>query len=147
MKNAHNYGFESGDLCNRDKCMGEISEHKSEMGCRCHISPPCSSCTEDRHFCPECDWQAKDDYAHDINGYKCSIDSKTNNLNSWEPIPLDKEKISYRVKSHTNSSQICEGIYPEGATRDQVLEKVRGTFGGRFDYFGNGKFKYIAYTD
>lgn len=28
-----------------------------------------------------------------------------------------------------------------------VAKKVVGTFGGRFERFGGGKFKYIAYTD
>lgn len=48
---------------------------------------------------------------------------------------------------HTASSQICEGVYPEGVSRTEVENVVRGTFGGRFEYFSNGKFKYIAYTD
>ena len=42
---------------------------------------------------------------------------------------------------------IKEGVYPEGMTKEQVREKVKGSFGGRFESFGNGKFKYIAYTD
>jgi len=32
----------------------------------------------------------------------------------------------------------------DGATVESV---VKGTFGGRFEQFGGGKFKYIAYTD
>ena len=66
---------------------------------------------------------------------------------TWERRPLDNTKIDYHVKSHTHFSQICEGVFPEGTTREAVLERVRGTFGGRFEYFGNGGFKYIAYTD
>ena len=61
--------------------------------------------------------------------------------------PLDPTKIDYRIKTHTNSSQICEGVYPEGTTREDVEKLVKGTFGGRFVYFEGGKFKYIAYTD
>ena len=60
---------------------------------------------------------------------------------------LDPRKIDYRILPHTGASQICEGVYPEGATMEQVLAKVKGTFGGRFSHFGDGKFKYIAYTD
>ena len=48
---------------------------------------------------------------------------------------------------HTGFSQICEGVYPKGTTMAEVEKKVRGSFGGRFEHFGNGKFKYIAYTD
>lgn len=42
---------------------------------------------------------------------------------------------------------IKEGVYPEHLTRQEVEKEVKGTFGGRFEHFGNGKFKYIAYTD
>ncbi|MNM40731.1 hypothetical protein D3C81_515340 [compost metagenome] len=75
------------------------------------------------------------------------MDKSTGAYRSWEPRPLDPTKIDWRTSYHTYSSQICEGVYPEGTTRDQVVEKVRGTFGGRFESFGNGRFKYIAYTD
>jgi len=64
-----------------------------------------------------------------------------------KPRVMDKTKIDYVIKGHTNASQICEGVYPPDATRDDVEEKVKGTFGGRFEYFSDGRFKYIAYTD
>ena len=42
---------------------------------------------------------------------------------------------------------IKEGVYPAALSREEVENEVRGTFGGRFEYFKDGKFKYIAYTD
>lgn len=30
---------------------------------------------------------------------------------------------------------------------EEVSKVVNGTFGGRFEYFSDGKFKFIAYTD
>ncbi len=63
------------------------------------------------------------------------------------PRPLDPRKIDYRIKPHSGASQICEGVYPPHATKHDVEEKVRGTFGGRFESFADGRFKYIAYTD
>lgn len=146
MKNIHNHGFVSGEKCNRDKCEGLIEEH-DKKGCSCHIAPPCGSCTESRGYCPKCGWDEKEDFTQEINDYSCRVDSKTKNFNSWEPRELDKTKIDWYSKSHTNSSMIKEGVYPEGTTREQVLEKVKGTFGGRFERFGNGNFKYVAYTD
>lgn len=35
----------------------------------------------------------------------------------------------------------------EGYSPRHDDELVKGTFGGRFEYFRDGKFKYIAYTD
>lgn len=60
---------------------------------------------------------------------------------------LDPTKIDFHSLPHSSSSMIKRGVYPPGTTREQVEEKVRGTFGGRFDSFGDGKFQYTAYTD
>jgi hypothetical protein len=42
---------------------------------------------------------------------------------------------------------LIDGVYPLGTTREEVVALVKGTFGGRFETFGNGKFRYVAYTD
>lgn len=60
---------------------------------------------------------------------------------------LYKTNIDYTTKPHTYFSQIIEGVYPVGTTQDEVEKLVKGSFGGRFVYFRDGKFKYIAYTD
>lgn len=140
------FGKEEGAICWRDGCHGVIAEKRVE-GCSCHINPPCGACTDPREYCPECDWRAKDDDGV-LNGYTIKYaDKKEGILASWKPRPLDPRKIDYRVSSHTSASQICEGVYPEGTSREEVLKQVKGTFGGRFDSFGGGKFKYVAYTD
>lgn len=137
-------GYCEGDTCNRKGCTGVIDTHPSE-NCACHISPPCSACTSPRNFCPECDWEESEEQV--INDYVVQVDRKSGVYKSWEPRPLDRTKIDWHSKAHTNSSMIKEGVYPEGTTRDQVLALVEGTFGGRFEYFRDGRFKYIAYTD
>lgn len=53
---------------------------------------------------------------------------------------LDHTKIDWHSKPHSGSSMVKEGVYPDGTTKAQVEEKVRGTFGG-------GRFRYVAYTD
>ena len=136
-------GYEEGAICNRAGCHGIIATHKSE-NCSCHIAPPCSSCTALRGYCPECDWQEKDDPL-------VIMEVRTTYL----PLGgvarvkrvLDPTKIDYRIEGHTASSQLCIGVYPPGATRADVEQQVRGTFGGRFNKFGNGRFEYVAYTD
>jgi hypothetical protein len=138
------FGDREGDVCWRDGCQGVIAIADVE-GCSCHISPPCSQCTEPREYCPICDWRAKDE---DYRDYAIRVDLDTGMF--FAPIkqhPLDPRKISYRIKPHTGASQICEGIYPDGTLQSDVLKLVEGTFGGHFEHFGNGKFKYIAYTD
>jgi hypothetical protein len=136
------FGYLEGDTCGREGCSGVIVTDPVR-NCSCHLYAPCSQCTEDRNRCPECEWQGKDEVI--VNDYRCHEVNGV--LKSWEPRPLDPTKIDWRSASHTHFSMIKEGVYPPTATMSDVLEKVKGTFGGRFEYFHNGKFKYIAYTD
>jgi hypothetical protein len=135
-------GFCEGDRCGRNLCDGIIIYRKVE-NCSCHISPPCSACVEPRGECPTCGWDERNDVV--INDYRCSINKS--GIISSTLRELDKTKVDWHSKNHTHFSMICEGCYPPGTTKDKVLELVKGTFGGRFESFGNGKFRYIAYTD
>lgn len=139
-----NYGTSEGEVCNRLGCAGVINAKPVE-GCSCHIRPPCNACTAPCNYCPICDWAEADDVS--INDNIVNLNKSTGNYRCWTPRPLDTSKIDYYSKSHTNSSMIKEGVYPEGTTSAAIENLVRGTFGGRFESFGGGKFKYIAYTD
>lgn len=136
-------GYGEGDTCNRDGCQGVVAVHDTE-NCYCHIDPPCGNCTSPRGFCPECDWQEKDDPLVVMEVTSIYLPS------GWverKKRILDPTKIDYRIEAHNNSSQLCIGVYPAGATSADVEAVVKGTFGGRFNSFGNGKFEYVAYTD
>lgn len=143
------FGIEEGAVCWRNGCQGVIAVRPVE-NCSCHIAPPCGECSTPREYCPECDWRAEDDHGvfNDFSvKYKDKRKGIFGGIEIWKPRPLDPRKIDYRTSSHTHSSQICEGVYPEGTTREQVEALVRGTFGGRFNHFGEGRFEYVAYTD
>lgn len=135
-------GQEEGERCGRDGCNGIIAVRPVE-NCSCHIHPPCPSCTDPREYCPECDWHAEDD-----NDYvPVMVATGLAMMERRKPRPLDPTKIDYRTHPHSNSSQRVEGVYPPGTSRADVEARVRGTFGGRFTRFSDGKFEYIAYTD
>lgn len=136
-------GHEEGEICGRDGCEGRI-EYTKPDNCSCHISPPCSACMSTHLHCPNCDWEAEQ---YVLNDYVVTENTKSHVYEAWKPRPLDPTKLDWHSKSHSNSSMIKEGVYPPEMSRAEVEEKVRGTFGGRFDYFGDGRFKYIAYTD
>ena len=145
----HGFGYAEGDVCNRYEfvgpyCKGVIQTHPSE-GCSCHINPPCSSCTAPRNFCPVCEWEEKNDMP--FNDHIVNVDPKTGVFKHYEWRKLDNSKIDWHSKEHTSSSMIKEGVYPAGTTQDEVRKLVDGTFGGRFEHFGKGHFKFIAYTD
>ncbi|MCV4285058.1 hypothetical protein [Pseudomonas capsici] len=143
-------GYCEGDTCGRNGCAGVIESHEVE-NCGCHISPPCGACTSPRGHCESCGWEESEDPApepeqisqKDQDHWKAQGDE-------WDrlrSLPLDNTKVSWRHAPHSNSSMIKEGVYPLHMSRAEVESEVRGTFGGRFVYFQDGKFKYIAYID
>jgi len=138
-------GIFKDETCNRNGCRGIISSKGKEGGCSCHISPPCSYCTTPDEYCPECNWDAKEEMQqHEMNASK---NIQPFHYKIKEFVDLDRTKIDWIVRCHTHFTQICKGVYPEGTTAAEVADKVRGTFGGRFIRFGNGEFEYVAYTD
>jgi hypothetical protein len=139
-------GYIEGEICNRHGCNGIMAERPIE-NCSCHISPPCGSCTEERGYCTKCGADVRDEREQSINDYVCNVDSRSGKIWEYKLRVLDKTKIDWYTKSHTHFTQICEGVYPEGTSSEEVRKLVDGTFGGRFESFGGGKFKFIAYTD
>lgn len=147
-------GYCEGESCERDGCAGHIRIRPSE-NCSCHISPPCSSCTSPRCYCDSCDWREEDEPEPEV---KPLAQAKKDYWAEWwkeqerlRNLPLDNTKVSWRSRSHSSCSMIKEGVYPDSGNRAvdivMVRKEVDGTFGGRFEHFGNGKFKFIAYTD
>lgn len=152
-------GIIKGEICNRNDCKGIIDEHEKDGSCSCHINPPCGYCTTDSSYCPECGWEPSDDiieinpevekrniehYQRDNEKWQQQRDLFYKKYRGAEPI----EKLEMRNEPHTHFTQIIVGVFPKGTeTRESLLPMVRGTFGGRFEQFGETSFKYIAYTD
>ncbi len=153
-------GYEKGEMCNRDGCVGIIDEREKEGSCSCHISPPCSTCVDDRHYCPVCDWQGVDEQRgygnyspEQVASFKKQRDLWDEQRDSFYRKYNGKEladKLEVRHESHTHFSMIKIGVFPPNTeTRQSLLIHVEGSWGGKFEMFNAevGKFKYIAYTD
>ena len=137
------YGyFEEGDKC--PECGNGKLYYPPVENCTCHINPPCSACTGNKLKCDKCEYEPEEPEHKDV---LVSYGEPSLLMREYKPKPLDNTKIDYRIKAHTASTQICEGVCPIETPINAVEKVVRGTFGGRFEYFGDGKFKYIAYTD
>lgn len=135
-------GFhEEGDKCPDGGCGGTLG-FKDVEGCSCHISPPCHSCVNNPLVCLKCGWTNEDEPESKIVPVGGGIFQV-----EYKPRQLDATKIDFRLKMHSSCTQIAEGVYPPGTTAEEVRKVVDGTFGGRFESFGNGKFKFIQYTD
>lgn len=138
-------GYDEGEVCARDGCEGVI-ELEEVDNCSCHLSAPCYRHENADMWCPECGWEARKDplcvrqiTSIALGGFTPAIETKRR--------VLDPSKIDWVSKPHSSCSMIKEGVYPDNLTREEVEIEVRGTFGGHFESFGNGKFMYIAYTD
>ena len=59
--------LQEGDKCLHSDCLGLMLYSLSE-NCSCHISPPCSSCTNVRLTCNECGWELNDKPGTEIKG-------------------------------------------------------------------------------
>lgn len=132
---------EEGSKCS-ENCDG-IIELKKADNCSCHISPPCSGCTDAPLYCPICHWEEE---IERINGFIGKRD-ESGVVHNWVKRTLDKTKIDWHYETHTHFTMKKVGVYPESATMKDVEDLVKGTFGGRFEYFRDGKFSYVAYTD
>lgn len=142
-------GFEEGQTCGRNSCTGVVALADVE-GCSCHINPPCSACTTPRERCPDCDWRLVDEETA-FNDFRVGPVKQNGAWTHYRLRPLDPTKVDWHSMAHTHASMIKKGVYPESgdeaADRRAVEAKVKGTFGGRFNQFGSGRFEYVAYTD
>lgn len=156
-----NYGTEVGETCHREGCAGIIEQNEADGSCKCHINPPCSHCTTSREYCPECDWDAEDERIAKEKEYcERNKDLYKNQHEAWEKrrsefwakynSPDVADKFDWIDEAHTHFSMKKIGIFPpKEMSLIEVLDKIKGTFGGRFEYFDKvrGRFRYIAYTD
>lgn len=152
-------GYAKGETCNRNGCEGIIHEHDTDGSCSCHINPPCSHCTTSREYCSECDWDGYEEQQEldrialsSINQeyYKKQNEEFQKQRESFYKKYRGDEEITqfeYRRESHTHFSMKIIGVHPEGFDLSSKMDKIRGTFGGRFTNKTKTTFEYIAYTD
>lgn len=154
-------GYLKGDTCYREGCQGIIDEHEKEGGCSCHISPPCGYCERFNAFCPVCDWSAQDEqYEYDkkqleiYNKNRSYYDDQAKKFSESRDLfykkyrgEIEPDEFEYRKESHTYFSMKVLGVHPKGFDLSTIMDKIRGTFGGRFTRETDTTFEYIAYTD
>ena len=133
--------LEEGDTCPECKEAKLQFRFSSGTCCSCHISAPCAACVDQKLTCDACGFKDDPEPHRDVPVAPGLA------MREYAPRPLDPTKIDWRNEIHTSSSMIKKGVYPEGVSQEEVRKVVNGTFGGRFEYFADGKFKFIAYTD
>jgi hypothetical protein len=156
-----NHGYLKGEICNRQGCVGIISEHPSESCCSCHINPPCSYCTDAREYCPVCNWEGREEQLdrqykpanNDIqsvyNRLMAREDTHRSRVIKMRNGELPIEKITWYDEGHTHFTMKKIGVFPPNTSFAELQKQLLGTFGGRFEQLNleKGTFIYIAYTD
>jgi len=105
--------------CN--ECNIELEQYiDDDVSCSCHISPPCSKCTDDRMVCPECGEIYKNDYIPSYTGKPY--------IKPLPKTPIDSG-ISYITVRSGGWVQV-QGTYRKDMTFKQVKEKL-----GHFDKY------------
>lgn len=130
---------QEGNEC--PECSAGKMIYTRKESCSCHIHPPCSACVDAPLVCDVCDYEEEKEDVEFVPiapGLHISV-------NPYRE--LDSSKIDFHSRGHTAATMIKTGVYPEGTTIEDVRRRVNGTFGGRFEQFGNGTFRFIAYTD
>lgn len=144
-----------GDKCKMEDCPGVLELEEKEGCCRCHISPPCSYCTDSSYVCDTCGegLEMEEETPKPVKPSKQTYKASTDWTIPWEQRVLkewDGKSIVWRGEYHTHFTMIKEGFKPPGATKGEVLKEIGdGTFGGRWAFWEDGAtyFKYIAQTD
>ena len=98
MSDKLELGYCNGETCNRHNdetgeiCKGIIEEHYKDGGCSCHINPPCSYCETPSEYCPECDWDAREE-KDEMDRIRHEVYLKQQEKNKNLPPPPPKVEI------------------------------------------------------
>ena len=125
------YGYCAGEVCNRNGCKGIIVEGEKEGSCTCHICPPCTYCTTQTEYCPECGWHAEsaeayhEEYYTPLNGkslkYKHTYPAP---LSVYERFNLLKDNEFGYIYTYTDNIVVrMKGKHPN-MTGKEILEKL-----------------------
>lgn len=141
-------GYEEGEICNRGGCAGLI-EINDEGCCSCHISPPCSYCVDDKHFCPECGWSGREEQ-HYVSPVLYALPplyeyrSPTERFNALKGDKVEWVDITPKENYYF---MVEKGKYPEGTTREEILSHFDVCFGYAYLHMSEGVFEIKYYTD
>lgn len=143
------YGYCAGEICNRNGCKGIIVEGKKEGSCTCHIWAPCTYCTTQTEYCPECGWEA--DSAEAYHEEKKSYNhTYPRPLSDWKRFNLLKDDEFGYIYTYTDSIVVrMKGKHPN-MTPKEILQKLglqEDPEMPRFKFFNEKEFELSYFKD
>lgn len=139
--------YEEGDKCPNHHCSGTL-EFLPSKSCSCHISPPCSSCTDIPLTCSECKWTAPIIENEESTRPVSPDISERYFKRPSEDLGNGKRIFDYDYDSSSGSTMVYSGRYEGPVTAKDILDYFGdGTFGHRGPSLHNGRFSYTKITD
>lgn len=138
------YWFEEGDEC-KTCCVGKLVEKHSGEGCSCHISPPCSYCTDTKLVCDECGEAAPEETYRAVGG---NLSERLSTKRPMADLGDGKKLFDYDYDSRSGSTMVYSGKYEGPVTAADIFKYFGdGTFGHRGPSLHDGRFHYTKITD
>jgi len=142
---------EEGGVC--PECDGTL-EYPPVRGCYCHISPPCSACTDLRLKCVDCGWEEPEP-EEPPPPTQAERDGWAKYLADWEAarqrghiLPGGGRIFNIHEDGRSGSTMVFTGQYEGEVTAKEIFDYLGdGTFGHRGPTLGNGRFSYTKITD
>lgn len=122
-------GLVESDVCNRDGCKGVMQEQDTDTCCSCHISPPCSHCTDAIFECVECGEETENpNYTSGWEGVEtlAPVVYKSTQERFDE---LEDGKFDYVTIAGQYYWMEYWGKTPEGMTADELIKNFNVCFG------------------
>ena len=144
--------IEEGMVC--PKCQQGHLEIPPVKGCSCHISPPCSACTDNRLTCDACGWEEPEPEPPPPPT-QSERDGWARRQAEWEAarkrghtFPSGGRIFNVDHDGRSGSTMVFSGEYEGDVTAKDIFEYLGdGTFGHRGPYLGRGRFTYTKITD
>jgi len=134
-----------GDKC--PQCDGKMYYPKVE-NCSCHISPPCSACTNNLLTCDECGFEEEPIVNEEKYRMLCPGVTEMYHTRPSKELGSGKRIFDYDYDSSSGSTMVYKGRYKGDVTPEDIIKTFgSGTFGHRGPYLSNGRFTYTKITD
>jgi hypothetical protein len=133
---------QEGDDC-AERCGGHL-HYPETVNCGCHISPPCSACTDKLLTCDNCGFKAERPQLK----YSAAPSVPWERKKPSHDLGNGKRIFDYDYDSSSGSTMVFRGRYEGDVTAQDIIGCLgNGTFGHRGPNMGNGHFTYTKITD
>lgn len=143
--------------CKCPECHEGSMEIPRSKNCSCHISPPCSSCTDRLLTCDSCGWEYEPEVEPIPPPTQAERDGWERYQADWEAarqrghtLPSGGRIFDIHIDGSSGSTMVFTGRFEGEVNHKEIFEHLGdGTFGhrGPFIYESQKRFSYTKITD